>query len=81
MAVWTAESQCTMHATWKMYQKNLISETQSGDDGYPRYRRRAPEDGGFTATLAMKNGTEIEVDNKWVFVQYSILNVCTGERA
>ncbi|XP_040197569.1 uncharacterized protein LOC120930449 [Rana temporaria] len=49
----------------KRYSRELIKETQTGDDGYPRYRRRAPQDGGFTAKVKL-HGTEIEIDNRWV---------------
>jgi hypothetical protein len=50
----------------KNYPKILIKETQIGNDGYPLYRRRAPEDGGFTATLKICSNTETEFDNRWV---------------
>ncbi|KAJ4441100.1 hypothetical protein ANN_10950 [Periplaneta americana] len=66
-AVCMKDGKCT-----KKYPRDLIREIQSGDDGYPRYRRRAPTDGGFTATLIMKGNTEVEVDNKWA-VPYSPL--------
>jgi hypothetical protein len=56
----------------KKFPKNLIQETQTGNDGYPQYRRRPPDDGGFTATLTIHGNQEIEVDNKWV-VPYSPL--------
>jgi hypothetical protein len=35
----------------KNYARKLIKETQTGNDDYSVYRRRAPEDEGFTATL------------------------------
>lgn len=53
----------------KDYPKQLILETQTGRDGYPLYRRRKPEDGGFTAKLKMKldkEYRELEIDNRWV---------------
>ncbi|UYV66602.1 hypothetical protein LAZ67_4002268 [Cordylochernes scorpioides] len=56
----------------KNYPRDLISDTQTGFDGYPRYRRRAPENGGFKGKLKGRGNTEIEVDNKWV-VPYSPL--------
>ncbi|XP_044594412.1 uncharacterized protein LOC123271894 [Cotesia glomerata] len=49
----------------KKYPKQLICETQTGDDNYPKYRRRSPSDGGFTAKIVKRNG-EFEVDNRWV---------------
>ncbi|GBP66856.1 ATP-dependent DNA helicase pif1 [Eumeta japonica] len=45
--------------------EHFISETQTGDDGYPTYRRRSPDNGGFTAIIRVK-GTEMSVDNRWV---------------
>ncbi|KIH43787.1 hypothetical protein ANCDUO_26201, partial [Ancylostoma duodenale] len=33
----------------KKYPREFIQETQNGNDGYPLYRRRRPEEGGFTA--------------------------------
>ena len=56
----------------KKYPREMIRETQTGEDGYPRYRRRAPEDGGFTTKIKMHGNIEIEVDNRWV-VPYSPL--------
>ncbi|UYV62971.1 hypothetical protein LAZ67_2002684, partial [Cordylochernes scorpioides] len=56
----------------KNYPRDLISDTQTGFDGYPRYRRRAPENGGFKGKLKGRGNSEIEVDNKWV-VPYSPL--------
>ena len=58
-----------MHEGWPVYErfpKRLIRETQSGEDGYPKYRRRAPDDGGFSATIQRRNQGEITVDNQWV---------------
>jgi hypothetical protein len=43
----------------KKYPRKLIKERQTGNDGYPLYRRRAPEDGGFTGTLKISSNTEI----------------------
>jgi hypothetical protein len=53
----------------KRYPRQLLRDTETGDDGYPLYRRRSPEDGGVKAKLKMKIGNsiqEIEIDNKWV---------------
>ncbi|XP_073425243.1 uncharacterized protein [Dendrobates tinctorius] len=53
----------------KHYPRSLVQETQTGQDGYPVYRRRKPGDGGFTAKLKMHVGSslqEIEIDNRWV---------------
>ncbi|XP_053596165.1 uncharacterized protein LOC128668037 [Microplitis demolitor] len=45
----------------KKYPKHFIKETQTGEDGYPKDRRRFPEDGGVTTII---NG--INIDNRWV---------------
>ena len=55
----------------KRYPKAFLEETQTGQDGYPTYRRRKPEDGGVEATLK-SNNTEVHIDNRWV-VPYSPL--------
>ncbi|GBM10860.1 hypothetical protein AVEN_42119-1 [Araneus ventricosus] len=55
----------------KKYPRQLPKETQTGDDGYLKYRRRSPEDGGCIAQICFR-GKEIEIDNKWV-VPYSPL--------
>jgi len=61
----------------KKFPRPFISETQTGNDSYPLYRRLKPEDGGFTAKLMMKVGrecTEVEVDNRWVVPYCPILS-------
>ena len=58
------EGKCT-----KRYPMQLLHDTQTGDDGYPLYRRRSPDDGGIKAKLKMRIGgvtREIEIDNKWI---------------
>ena len=53
----------------KKYPRQLLHDTQTGEDGYPLYRRRRPEDGGIKAKINMKISNsiqEIEIDNKWV---------------
>lgn len=55
----------------KRYPRQLISDTVTGIDGYPLYRRRSPEDGGGTALIRMHN-EDIQIDNRWV-VPYSPL--------
>ena len=49
----------------KKFPRRLLIDTQTGDDGYPNYRRRAPDCGGNTCVLKVK-GTEMEIDNRWV---------------
>ncbi|XP_024892751.1 uncharacterized protein LOC112467995 [Temnothorax curvispinosus] len=45
----------------KRYPRQLLKDTQTGNDGYPQYRRRSQADGGFTVKI-----NEIELDNRWV---------------
>ena len=45
----------------KKYPKKFVSETQFGQDGYPTYRRRKPEDGGMQAMVGNH-----EIDNRWI---------------
>jgi hypothetical protein len=49
----------------KSYPKEFKSETQVSNDGYHKYRRRTPEEGGFTVTKSI-NGREVTVDNRWI---------------
>ncbi|XP_066451124.1 uncharacterized protein [Eleutherodactylus coqui] len=48
----------------KRYPKPFLNETQTGDDGYPKYRRRSPSEGGFTVTIEKAQGTWV-LDNSW----------------
>lgn len=50
----------------KRYPRKLLHDTQTGEDGYPLYRRRKPDDGGFTATLNLTSRGELQIDNSWV---------------
>ncbi|XP_050675973.1 uncharacterized protein LOC126972914 [Leptidea sinapis] len=54
----------------KKFPRKLVKETVHNDHGYPQYRRRAPADGGRTATVKLRNGSYVTVDNSWV-VPYS----------
>ena len=54
------DNKCT-----KKYPRKLLKETQTGEDGYPKYRRRSIHDGGFIATLKRGN-TDVEIDNRWI---------------
>lgn len=49
------EGKCT-----KRYPRHFLNETQTGEVDYPKYRRRSPEHGGFTAKIKMKNN-EVEI--------------------
>ena len=62
----------------KKYPRQFITQTQQGIDGYPKYRRRAPKDGGHTAKITVTvNGQreEREIDNKWI-VPYNPWLLC-----
>ena len=49
----------------KGFPKPLVKETQTGQDSYPEYRRRSPDDGGFCHET--KKGDDIiKVGNEWV---------------
>ncbi|GFU72660.1 uncharacterized protein LOC104236095 [Trichonephila clavipes] len=61
-----SDGKCT-----KRYPRKLISDTITGNDGYPLYRRRSVEDGGKSVVLKVRN-IDIEVDNRWI-VPYSPL--------
>jgi hypothetical protein len=53
----------------KRYPHLMIQETQTGDDSYPLYRRRAPGCGEYTTTIKMKvdnQHKDIQIDNRWV---------------
>jgi len=49
----------------KRYPRQFVTDTVTGRDGYPLYRRRSPRDGGFTTTLRIR-GRNVQVDNKWI---------------
>ncbi|KAL7555308.1 hypothetical protein ACHAWF_019019, partial [Thalassiosira exigua] len=49
----------------KDYPKKLHPNTGIGDDSYPDYRRRSPEDGGNVAVKWI-SGTKYTLDNRWV---------------
>ncbi|UYV73657.1 hypothetical protein LAZ67_11000242 [Cordylochernes scorpioides] len=52
--------------------KQFLLETQTNENGYPLYRRRAPEAGGFTAKVKIRGREEVTIGNRWV-VPYSPL--------
>lgn len=58
----------------KRYPKALIKETQTGDDGYPQYRRRSLDDGGFSVNIK-----DVTIYNRWV-VPYNpvLLRTCNA---
>lgn len=57
----------------KRYPRNLTNETITGNDGYPLYRRRSPDDGGKTITVKV-NGNDFVVDNSWIVPYSSLLS-------
>lgn len=61
----------------KKYPKPLTSDTITGDDGYPLYRRRSPEDNGHTATIRIRN-QDVVIDNRWVVPYNSLLSKTFG---
>lgn len=53
----------------KRFPRQLLNDTQTGEDGYPLYRRRKPEDGDVKAKIKVKIGNayrEIGIDNKCI---------------
>lgn len=50
----------------KNYPRPFLRETQTGEDGYPLYRRLQPNDGGVSVRLKIRGGEEVIVDNRWV---------------
>ncbi|XP_035445477.2 uncharacterized protein LOC118272869 [Spodoptera frugiperda] len=53
----------------KRYPKALVDETVTGHDGYPLYRRRSRDNGGFIVEKRV-SGQQVTLDNRWV-VPYS----------
>ena len=49
----------------KKYLRSFISETQTGEDGYPQYHRRAQSEEGQEINI-----NDMHIDNRWV-VPYS----------
>ncbi|KFM75760.1 hypothetical protein X975_25623, partial [Stegodyphus mimosarum] len=57
----------------KRYPRSFLRKTQTGQDGYPLYRRRQPEDGGFTANIIVRR-YEVLMDNMWIVPYCSLLS-------
>lgn len=49
----------------KRYPRQLTSETITGNDGYPQYRRRSTDDNGRSITLKVRNN-DVLIDNRWI---------------
>ncbi|XP_076256102.1 uncharacterized protein LOC143193665 [Rhynchophorus ferrugineus] len=45
----------------KKFPKSFQTQTITSDDGYPKYRRRSPEQGGKSATVRNR-----DIDNRWI---------------
>lgn len=45
----------------KKFPKSFLKGTQTGDDGYPLYRRRSPGDGGVSI-----KSKGFDIDNRWI---------------
>ncbi|XP_017468423.1 PREDICTED: uncharacterized protein LOC108360582 isoform X2 [Rhagoletis zephyria] len=56
------------HRCAKKYPKAFQDNTSCGDDGYPKYRRLSPTEGGQTASLR-----NYSVDNSWVIPYNPVL--------
>ena len=56
-------------ACTKNYPRPFLKETQTGEDGYPKYRRRSLADGGFTVKI-----NEVILDNRWVVPYNPVLS-------
>ncbi|GFV42548.1 uncharacterized protein LOC104236095 [Trichonephila clavipes] len=63
-----SDGKCT-----KRYPREMVSDTITGNDGYPLYRRRSVEDGGKSVVLKVRN-IDIEEDNRWI-VPYELRGV------
>ena len=57
----------------KNYPRSLLQHTHTGNDDYPLYRRRSPEQGGFSAQFQIRDQS-IRVDNKWVVLHNSLFS-------
>ncbi|GBO98476.1 hypothetical protein EVAR_95_1 [Eumeta japonica] len=66
-----SDGKCT-----KKYPKPYLDDTKTEDDGYPKYRRRSPKNGGFTAKIRLQGRDELEIDNQWV-VPYNYFPKCS----
>ncbi|CAG9834798.1 unnamed protein product [Diabrotica balteata] len=61
-----ADGKCTRN-----FPKDFTNDTITNTDGYPIYRRRSPDNGGYSFIKNISN-TDIDIDNRWV-VPYSLL--------
>ena len=61
------------HQCTKRYPRAFLRETQTGEDGYPLYRRRCPEDGGHSAVIESRSNS-FTIDNRWIVPYCPILS-------
>ncbi|KAL0860151.1 hypothetical protein ABMA27_010458 [Loxostege sticticalis] len=61
----------------KKYPKPYLDDNKTEDDGYPKYRRRSPKNGGFTAKIRIQSRDELEIDNQWVVPYSPLLSKCS----
>lgn len=67
-------SSCMKAGNWsKKFPRPLHKKSETGEDGYPKYCRRVPEDGGFTVEI---NG--VTFDNRWVVPYNRVLSRTFG---
>ena len=57
----------------KKYPRPFIDETQTGEDGYPSYRRRRPGQGGFSGKIKIR-GHDYVIDNRWIVPHCKLLS-------
>ncbi|KAL0830677.1 hypothetical protein ABMA28_002814 [Loxostege sticticalis] len=57
----------------KRFPKSFVTETVTGENGYPAYRRRPALNGGFTAEVNIR-GQSVIVDNRWVVPHSPVLS-------
>lgn len=50
----------------KKLARNLLKETLHNENGYPMYHRGETEDAGWTASVKLRNGNQVSVDNSGV---------------
>lgn len=51
------------------YPKKFTIETRNDQDGYPMYKRRSPQDGGFTVVIK-----SVTIDNSWIVPYNPVLS-------
>ena len=63
----------TPNTLWKKTIQDLFYNTLTQVMIYPLYRRRSPEQGGFSAQFQIRDQS-IRVDNKWVVLHNSLFS-------